>query len=227
MTKRSVDRYDIEARYVPALICSVPFFFFSYYFLNDLDGAFWESALMLTVGSIGLPTALYFVAIHFCTALGKIIENNWFRNGLTLPTTEFLLDKDTNLSLERKDALKRKIKLRFNIKLQSVIDDTDQNRRLIHESIGQVRSGFYRKNHLVQQRNIRYGMTRNLLSGSLVAVILSGAGYVLSNVAGNAASQVALALLIIYCILAGLSAALLNSTARQYAHTLFDEFLAK
>ena len=227
MTKSRVDRYDIEARYVPALACSVPFLFFGYYFINGIDGAFWQSAFALTVGSVGLSTALYLIAIHFCRTLGKVIEEKWFRRGLSFPTTEFLLDSDTNLTPNRKVEIRLKIKKQLKIDLNAATEGTDTDRQRIHEAVGQVRKIFYRNNHLVQQRNIQFGLTRNLLAGSLVAIIVSALGLLLSALVSNtAASAVATILLIVYTLLAVISALLLKFTARQYACTLFDEFIA-
>jgi hypothetical protein len=227
MTKSRVDRYDIEARYVPALVGSVPFLFFGYYFINGVDGAFWQSAFALAIGTIGLSTALYLIAIHFCRTVGKVIEEYWFRRGLAFPTTEFLLDNDTSLTPSRRADIRRKIKQQFNIDLGDALEGTDANRRLIHEAVGQIRTLFYRKNHLVQQRNIQFGMTRNLLAGSLIAIAVSSAGLLLSSWIGNdAASAVALTLLIMYILLAIASAALLKFVAQQYAHTLFNEYMA-
>jgi hypothetical protein len=227
MTKSRVDRYDIEARYVPALACSVPFLFFGYYYINGIDGAFWQSALTLTVGSIGLSTALYLIAIHFCRTLGKVIEEEWFRKGSGFPTTEFLLDSDTNLTSSRKAEIRAKIKKQFKIDLSTATEGTYTDRKRIHEAVGQVRKIFYRNNHLIQQRNIQFGLTRNLLAGSLVAIIVSAAGLLLSSLAYNAAAcTVATILLTLYVLLAAISALLLKFTARQYACTLFDEFIA-
>lgn len=227
MTKSRVDRYDIEARYIPALACAVPFLFFGYYFINGIDGAFWQSAFTLTVGSVGLSTALYLIAIHFCRTLGKVIEEKWFRKGLSFPTTEFLLDSDTNLTPSRKAEIRGKIKKRFKIDLSNSTGGTDTDRQRIHEAIGQVRKIFYRDNHLVQQRNIQFGLTRNLLAGSLVASAVSAAGLLISSLASNStASAVATILLVSYALLAAISALLLKFTARQYACTLFDEFIA-
>ncbi len=227
MTKHSVDRYDIEARYVPALVCSVPFLFLGYYFINGIDGAFWQSAFALTVGSVGLSTALYLVAIHFCRTIGKVIEEKWFHKGLTFPTTEFLLDSDTSLTPRRKAEIRRKIKDRFKIDLSTATEGSDANRRLINEAVGQIRKIFYGDNHLVQQRNIQFGLTRNLLAGSLIAIVISAAGLLLSDLTDNpTASAMALTLFGAYTLLAIVSAALVKFTARQYASTLYDEFIA-
>jgi len=227
MIKLRVDRYDIEARYVPALASSVPFLFFGYYFINGIDGAFWQSAFALTVGSVGLSTALYLIAVHFCRTLGKVIEERWFRNGLTFPTTAFLIDSDTNLTPNRKTEIRRKVKKQFNIDLGTATEGTDADRRLIHEAVGQIRKTFYRNNHLLQQRNIQFGLTRNLLAGSLVAITVSAAGLFLGSLTNNTtASAVAVTLLIAYLFLATASVLLLKFTARQYAYTLYDEFIA-
>ncbi len=227
MTKSRIDRYDIEARYAPALASSVPFLFFGYYFISGIDGAFWQSAFTLAIGSIGLSTALYLIAVHFCRTLGKILEDKLFRNGLDFPTTDFLLDGDTNLTPDRKKQIREKIKQRFNINLESTGKDTDANRRQIHEAVGQIRNIFYLKNHLIQQRNIQFGTTRNLLAGSIVAITFSALGTLLAWVVGNdTATKVAVVLFLIYVLVALFSAFLLKFTARHYATTLFDEFIA-
>jgi hypothetical protein len=226
MTKSGIDRYDIEARYVPALVCSVPFLFFGYYFISGLDGAFWQLVLTQAVGSLALTTALYLVAIHYCAAIGKVVENRWFNEGLSFPTTEFLLNKDVHLTQNRKSLIRHKINERFNLDLNRATGDTVTNRRHIHEAVGQIRSAFYRKNHLIQQRNIRFGITKNLLAGSTIAGIMSAFGYLLSSWVGNdTASSVALALFVLYILLAIVSGALIKSTAQQYAYALYDEFI--
>lgn len=227
MIKLGIDRYDVEARYVPALVTSVPFLFFGHYFIGGLDGVFWQSALGIKIGSLGLPAALYLVTVHFCRTIGKVLEENWFRNGLAFPTTEFLIDTDTSLTQNRKMEIRRKIKKYFKIDLSDTHKDTDANRRLIHEAVGQIRNVFYKKNHLIQQRNIQYGLTRNLLAGSIIAAFVSASGLLVSNLLGNnTASTIALTLLVMYILLAIISVVLVNFTARQYAHTLYNEFMA-
>lgn len=227
MKVNTPDRYDIEARYVPALIGSVPFLFFGHYFIAGLDGAFWQSAFTMKFGAVGLSTALYLVAIHFCRTLGKVIEEKWFQKGLAFPTTDFLLSSDTNLSRDRKTAIKQKVTDQFSIELSATMADTTINRQKIHEAVGQIRYKFYKKNHLVQQRNIQYGATRNLLAASIVAAVVAAFGALLSWLTGNnSAFDVALVLLCLYGALMLFSAISVRFTARQFAHTLFNEFLA-
>jgi len=221
------DRYDVEARYVPALICSVPFLFLGFYYLNGLDSIFWQSAFALTIGSVGFSTALFLVVIHFCRAIGKAIEEKMFRRGLTFPTTEFMLNEDTNLSPERKAKIISKVKQKFDIDLSKKISGSDQDRRAVHEAVGQIRSMFHKNSQLIQQRNIQFGFTKNLLGGSVLAVTVSMIGVILSIVTSNSvALKVSFVLLASYFILGLASFSLVRFTARHYAHTLYDEFLA-
>ena len=221
------DRYDIEARYVPALVCSVPFAFLGFYYLSGIDQAFWQSAFTLTAGSVTLSAALFVTAIHFCRTIGKMIEVNLFRNGLQFPTTNFLLDKDANLTPDRKSKIRKKVLTSFDVDLTNATEDTEHDRRLIHEAVGHVRKSLYKKSPLVMQRNIQFGLTRNLLSGSLIASVVSAFGLALSNATHNAAAGNLAAVLLACYLLIGISSALLlRFSARQYVYALYDEFLA-
>ena len=223
----SPDRYDIEARYAPALVCSVPFLFFGFYFFSGLATEFWHSAFAVNTGTISLSSAIFFVLVHFCRMVGKIIEEKMYRDGLNFPTTTLLLDNSTNLSEDRKAKIIAKIKSSFGTNIKNRTEGSDSDRRLIHESVGQIRSLFYKKSPMLLQRNIQFGFAKNLLGGSILATLAAIIGLILSKVMSNEqAAGVSLLLVSIYAALALFSYVLVRFTAKHYAHTLYDEFLS-
>lgn len=221
------DKYDVQARYVPALVCSVPLLFLWFYYLKGLDGSFWQSVSVVAIGSLGLSTALFIVVVHFGRAIGKLMEEKMFKRGLTFPTTEFLLDTDNNLSPDMKAKIISKIHARFGIQLSARTKDTGINRRAIHEAIGQVRSMFYKKNPMVLQRNIQFGLSKNLFGGCVLATGASILGLILSLPSHDTTTlQIAASLIAIYSVVGIGSFVLIPFTARHYATTIYDEFMA-
>lgn len=220
------DKYDIQARYTPALLCSVPFMLLGFYFLNNIDSAFWSSAFGMSIGSLSLSAAMYVLASHSCQIVGKVLEERIFNNGDDFPTTTFLLDSDTSLTPERKKMIYSKINKEFGVDLNHKTSDSPKNRRLIHECVGQIRSKFFKKNEMVLQRNIQFGFAKNLAGGSLIAILACIVGLAVSQLINNPkATSLSLVLLLIYVIVGVGAYFSIRFTAKHYANTLFDEFL--
>lgn len=220
------DRYDIEARYVPALVCTIPFLFLGFYYLNGLDSAFWRSTFAVNVGSISFSSAIFFMLVHFCRAIGKAIEEKIYRDGLSFPTTEFLLDNNTSLSKERKSEIIKKVNDKFGVDITNRTGNTDTNRLLIHECVSQIRSVLRKNNPMILQRNIQFGFAKNLLGGSVLAFFTSTFGLAASVAASNnQATRVSFVLICCYSVLVLASFLLMRLAAKHYAHTLYEEFL--
>lgn len=221
------NRYNIEARYTPSLVCSVPFFFFAYYYLQNVDNEFWSSAAGLTIGGIGLSTAMLIVMVNFCRNLGKFIEEKIFKDGLEFPTTTFLLDTDTNLSKGYKKSVIKKIKDEFDIDLSDETEGTIANRRTINEAVRRINSMFFGKNDLLLQRNIQFGFTKNILAGAIIALSVSDFGVTVSALTNNiTAMHVAAILAVLYGLVALIAVTSVRFVARHYAQALYGEFMA-
>jgi len=222
-----IDKYELRAQFMPALLCSAPFIAFGFYFLSRLDTTFWGALLAQTVGGITMTFALYYLAAFVCRHVGKWLEDWMFKEGKDFPTTSFLLDRDANCSPERKKEILVKIKKEFEINLEGKTTDTAANRRRIHEAIGQVRRRFFKKNEMILQRNIQFGFSKNIAGGALVSALVSMALTLLAVLANDQqALQIALVLAVIYLVLAVYGLVSMGSNAKRYAQTLFDEFLA-
>ena len=145
----SLNRYNIESRYIPSLVCSVPFFFLGYYYLVGIDSQFWSSVTGLTLGGIGFTTAMLIVMVNFCRNFGKFLEEKVFNDGLSFPTTMFLLDNDTNLSPSYKMTVIKKIKEKFDIDLTHETEGTVANRRTINEAVRRINNIFFGRSDFV------------------------------------------------------------------------------
>lgn len=223
----ALSRYNVEARYIPSLVCSVPFFFIGYYYLVGIDNQFWSSVTGLTLGGVGFTTAMLIVMVNFCRNFGKFLEEKFFDDGLSFPTTMFLLDTDTNLSPSCKKAVIKKIKEKFDINLTHETVGTVANRRTINEAVRRINSMFFGKNDLLLQRTIQFGFTKNTLAGSIIASIVSGAGIIVSALANNiTAMHISTTLLLGYVVIALISIASVRFAARHYAQALYGEFMA-
>jgi len=227
MINLSTNPYNIQARYIPAMINSVPFILIGFYFINQLDSNFWDSVWAQAFSGISLSAGLFYLMAYLCRHSGKWLEDIYFKNGADYPTTQFLLDKDTTFSKNRKVEIISKLNKDFKINLKGCTADTAENRLRINEAVAPIRRRFF-NNELVLQRNIQFGFARNLAGGAIVAEITSICATILSAVTGNQpALKISLVLCIIYAILIcfGLVATLSNS--RRYAKALYDEFLLK
>lgn len=221
------DRYEIETHYYPALLNSIPFLLLGYYFLSNIDSAFWSHAATATIGGIGIASALYWLQMSMCRAVGKVLENTIFDSGKKIPTTELLLLSDSRCSSDRKNSIARKVEKDFGIRLKGRLEDTNDDRIFINEAVGQIRTKMGRKNALIAQRNRQYGFVRNMLGGTLLAEIASLLGVVISIVTGNdTALNLSIVFAIMYGILAAVMFMLLRFTGVQYAMALYDEYLA-
>ncbi len=220
------DKYDREARFAPAILCSAPFVAVGFYMLSQVDLEFWKLIFTLGVGGVTMTYALYQLAFHSCRWAGKYLEEKLFDEGRSFPTTSFLLDNDNTCSADRKVAIIKKLKSDFGIDLKGKTEDSLQNRIVIHEAIGQIRKKFFKKDTLLLQRNIQFGFAKNLTGGSAVAAIVSGLGLIVCSIfSATVASQTLAILLGIYTVMTIVSLWATRFTAKHYAITLFDEFL--
>lgn len=222
-----LNQYNVEARYIPSLVCSVPFFFFAYYYVQGMDNDFWNSAAGLAIGGVGLSAAMLIVMVNFCRNFGKFIEEKIFNDGLSFPTTTFLLDYDKNLSSGYKKKIIEMIKDRFDIDLIDETEGTADNRRTINEAVRRINSMFFGKSDLILQRTIQFGFAKNILAGSIIATFVSEAGVVVSALSNNiTAMHVATVLLVLYTGIALIAFASVRFVARHYAQALYGEFIA-
>lgn len=222
-----IDRYEVRAHYIPALLCSAPFIAFGFYFIRSFDEVFWASLFTQTIGGLTMSFALYYLAAFTCRHTGKWIEDVMFSHGKNFPTTHFLLDGDDSCSPERKVEIYQKIKTDLGIDLKGKTADTPKNRQRINEAIGAIRQKFFKKNQAILQKNIQFGFSKNTAGGALVSLVASLVLFLLAiQVKSVQVTYVLATLVFLYLILFLYGLIATRSNSRRYAYTLFDEFLA-
>lgn len=222
----SMDRYDVQARYAPAILCSAPFILIGFYFLNSIDADFWNKLLALSFGGVTMSVALYFLFAYSCRAVGKMLEERMFNNGLDFPTTNFLLKKDPTFSEEQKTNIRAKIKSEFGIDLDDKVSDTCNNRRRINEAVCQIRRKHSSDNKILLQRNIYFGFAKNMAGGSIIAILASLVATGLSMLFSlGAVMGISVILLLTYLLTTCIFIVSMKFTSKHYALMLFDSFL--
>ena len=166
------DSYTRNARWCPSVLVSLPVAAFmatlAIFYINapgyELVRNIATIVLALTFAGGG--------AIKFLSGtirdMGKKLEEREFRKRMTLPTTEFLLWGNDELSVEYKTAIRSAVLEDFGIHLMDDnVEKTNVSRarKLIAEAVDQIRPRVKDGIRLLQY-NIRYGRARNLAAGS-------------------------------------------------------------
>jgi hypothetical protein len=221
------EKYEIQARFTPALLCSAPFIAFGFYFLSGADKGFWSTLLAQAVAGVSMTFALYYLAAFVCRQIGKWLEDKMYGNGLNFPTTDYLIEGSILCSSERQDSIRYKIEQEFGIDLAAKKADTGANRRRINEAVAAVRRKFFKKSEIILQRNIQFGFAKNLAGGAILSFVASLLLGIISVASLNYTSATVSALLAVwYASLSAFGLMAMRSNAIRYAHTLFEEYLA-
>jgi len=183
------------------------------------------------ISDVGLSFAIIYLFMQINRLISKeFFEKKMFSNGLNMPTTNYLMHSDPNLSFEYTKKIHLKIYEDFSIVIPSMQEELRNekgSRQKISEAVALIRKKVG-DGVLILQHNIEYGFVRNLIGGSVIAVIISVINInIFSWVAYN---QIAL---IISCILAFLylcvvisSKWIVTTFGNNYASVLIQEYMA-
>jgi hypothetical protein len=225
------DSYERKAVVAPAIIILLPYAVFQVYFLNVKIDDFEQIFVPLKVlTKISLP----FVFLYFVTSLSRLIgkeifENWFFQDSLHLPTTQFLLYSDKTLSISNKKAIRAKIEAEFPIKLLSEAKeeaDELEARRTITDAVGHIRQKL-KGGRMILKRNIEYGYWRNLVGGSIIALVFAIINLLLFKYVEPqaAAFWMSAVLTAVYAGLLASSKWAIGRLGKIYAKTLYEEYL--
>lgn len=226
------DAYERKAVVAPAILILLPYAVLHYYYLNPaLDGFEHVFDVLRTLTKVALPFIFFYFVTSVARLIGKgVFERLYFKKSLYLPTTDFLLYANKELSKSYKKAIRIKIEGLYPIKLLSESKeaaDEAEARRTIVDAVGyiknQVRDSFLLKRHLIQ-----YGFWRNLVGGSVIGLLISAGNLILFKYVEPQPAAWWLS-----CFMAVGYAALLISSkwaidylGRLYARRLFEEFMS-
>jgi len=219
--------YEVKARIVPAAICSIPFLAFGYFFLATVDTGFTQMVLAQVIGGVSTMAAMFLLLAFIARHAGTWLQDIMFSEGDRFPTTLFLLDDDNTFSVERKRQIREKAKSEFGVDLSDRRTDTAQNRQRIGEVVSHIRKKFFGKTGLALQRNIEFGVAKNIAGGSIVALAVSLAVAVISFVVGlTSILYLGSIMSAVYSILIVFGLVAMGTNAKRYATALFEEYLA-
>jgi len=219
--------YEVKARLVPALICSVPFLAFGYFFLASIDSGFTQLVLAQVIGGIGTMAAAFLFLAFVARHVGTWLQDVMFNEGDRFPTTVFLLDSNEIFSAERKLQIRNKVKQEFGVDLTNRVSDTAQDRQRIGEAVSHIRKKFFGKKGLALQRNIEFGIAKNIAGGSFLALAVSLVVLVISFAVGlTSVFYLGLVMAAIYAVLIAFGLIAMGTNAKRYATALFEEYLA-
>lgn len=219
--------YEVKARLVPALICSVPFLAFGYFFLAGIDAAFTQIVLAQAIGGVGMMAAMFLFLAFVARYVGTWLQDVMFKDGSRFPTTVYLLDQDNTFSGERKRQIRSRVKEEFGVDISSHIADTVQSRQRIGEAVSHIRKKFFGKPGLALQRNIEFGIAKNIAGGSIIALTVC-LMMVSIGLMANLTTAIYFGLIAapIYILLIAFGLLAMKANARRYATALFEEYLA-
>jgi hypothetical protein len=228
----SKNTYFIRARLFPALLTSIPILFFA----NKTLAVKYADALtniytiLPEIAHLVLSAALIFLLVQINRLVAKeVFQRFYFKDELYMPSTNYLLQNSTFYPLQIKNNIRSKIKEKFQIDLVDVeSENTDENnaRRIITMAVSQIRNSL-RGNTMLLQHNIEYGFWRNLIGGSLVALIIS----IIILIYGctqhlSSHRSVGLICSIIYLLPVVFSSVIIRYYGKYYAKILYEQFLS-
>jgi hypothetical protein len=227
-----INSYYLKARLFPTVLTAVPaLILYNKYIapvyhdrLNDIF------TVLPTITDVILSSAIVFLLVLVNRFLSKeIFQRIYFTDEIKMPTTNMLLKSNTEFETTIKQKIESKIKIMFDIDLLSVeeeLQDEERARRLIVTTVSQIRNCL-RDNKMLLQHNIEYGFFRNLIGGSLLAVIVSIVMFLYSYLSYDCSTVILSAVLIvIYLIPIILSKWLINRHGSYYAKIVYEQFLS-
>ena len=198
---------------------------------NDFIELFKNIEYFKVISNISIPIIIiYFLSQINRFVAKEVFEKRYFKNELEMPTTNFMMFDDDEYSDEFKLKVRDKINIDFGIVLPSKEKEETDNlnvRKQIVEAIRLVRNKVG-SGRLLLQHNIEYGFIRNLIGGSLLALIVSILNIVLFKFyfQSKLALKISLAVLVPYALFLILSKFLINRYGNLYAKRLFQEYMS-
>lgn len=227
----SIPNYYLRARLFPTILTAIPLLVF----VNVIISSFYYDKLTLIFSilpiltNLGLSTALIFLMVQLNRFIAKeIFEKFYFQDELKMPTTNHLLWSDNFFDQTIKEKIHTKILSKFEIQIQNVNEEKSdelKSRKQIVTAVSQIRNTL-RENKLLIQHNIEYGFFRNLIGGSVLAIIISISiltfGFLTAE---NNLKFIGMTFIFIYLIPILLSKLIIKRFGNYYSKILYEQFL--
>lgn len=226
------DQYYLFARIFPAIICLCPLIVFNYFFLSIYLSEFLnEMANIKPISNISIPLVFMVLLSQINRLIGiEVFEKKYFGNELHMPTTSFLTHANDQYTDAYKEQIHRKILDDFDIQLSTKNEEENDEinaRKRIVEAVSLIKNKVG-SGKLLHQHNTEYGFLRNLLGGSVVALIISLINVYFFNAVfhNNVAFTISIFTTLAYTFPILLSKKLLVSYGNLYAKVLIQEYMS-
>jgi len=228
---KHITAYELNARYIPAIITSMPFLLGGYFLLRNEETKD-IMAFLLSLKFLGY-LSLSFIGLYFYAQLirtiSKFYERKYFHDASGFPTTYFMLYANREYSEAFKGAFRDRVKKEFGFVLLSKNEeDTDpsEGQRRLNDVTKQIilKVGDGR---LVGKHNQWYGFFRNLIGGTTFALIGSMVNILVGIYILHHKGLVILSCLmvVVYGMLLLFRRSLIVQHAEAYARQLYAEFM--
>lgn len=228
------DSYARNARWYPTVLATLPVsVLFAIIVTKCLNVQGYELLSDVLAVIVLLPfvacAAIYMLA-GIVRDMGKQLEDREFKKRTSLPTTEFLLWKNNELSDELKNDIRSAIAADFGKVLLSATEemsDEGRARKLIIEAVDLIRPRVKDGVRLLQY-NTRYGFWRNFLASAKnigIPSAIVGIFLGLCWLDNRACVVIESILLMMYLLIIMRTSTIMKWYGDEYARVLFSEYL--
>ena len=221
--------YELRARYIPAFIAGLPVIILSAFIKQGVWISIFENAqYFLVIENLSLSLISVLFIIHVQRGIAKhLFENQIFKAGKDFPTTTMLLLTDSFLSVEMKNKIRKKVETDFGLQLCSQEQEQanlEEAKKTIRDAVNLIRKQV-KDGDKTLQYNIHYGLSRNLIAGSIFAIPTSVLNAVLFGMQNKAGFFISLIMVGFFALALIFNRKILTHYASAYAECLLSEFL--
>jgi len=221
-------KYTVQARFIPTIIVAIPIFVLQYkFFSKEIINFFIFLAGLKFAGNITISIAV----LYFVSQINRLVSKTFFeKEEIYMPTTDFLLLNNSEYSEEYKQKIYKKLENEFDLKIPSKLTQKENElntRKRIAEAVSLARKRVG-SGKLLLQHNIEYGFWRNLVGGSIFAILFSVIILYLSYAENNYTFLVvSTILLVIFLIILFCNKFFIDRAGKMYAKVLIQEYMEK
>jgi hypothetical protein len=182
------------------------------------------------ISHFGLSIGIIYVCVHINRLIAKeVVQRYYFKDELHMPTTENLLWKNSYYEKETKIKIRKKIQQKYGLALLNEQEEKAEElraRRLIMTAVGQIRKSL-EGNPLLFQHNWEYGLWRNLIGGSILAILFSIALIVFGSFNHNISLRATGTIcLVLYFLPVIFSKIIMDRFGNYYSRICYQQFLS-
>ncbi|KRD06492.1 hypothetical protein ASE21_20265 [Flavobacterium sp. Root901] len=228
-----MNQYFVRARLFPTILTAIPIIIFINYVLNkELYSSLNQIYTILpSLAGFGISAAVIFLSIQINRIVSKeLFQRIYFKEEIEMPTTKMLLWQDSKIDKNTKSKIRKKINEKFQIKLKNETEESseiEESKKQIVFAVSQIRN-LLRGNTFLFRHNIEYGFIRNLIGGSLIALIISIVILIYSYITKDNTLKITSVILVaIYTFPVIFSKFIIKKFGNYYAKTLYEQFLSE